>query len=166
MQYLVVAVVLLGVLTLLNLALTAGLVRHLRRSDGRDATIGGVPVGHTVGDFAGLDTEGRPVARDLLAGPTLVGFFTPGCEPCEDLLPRFERKAGTLPHDSLAVVHAVRAQDADGYVARLSPVARVVVEAPGGSLQEAFQVSGFPSVFLVGGDGTVIADDLDAVPVA
>ncbi|MEU4572835.1 TlpA disulfide reductase family protein [Nonomuraea sp. ATR24] len=163
MQYLVAAVVLLGVLSLLNLALTAGLIRRLRQFD---APARGVPVGHPVGGFTAQDTEGRPVARELLTGPTLVGFFTPGCEPCEDLLPRFVARAGALPHDCLAVVHAVRAEDAEGYAARLAGAARVVVEGPGGPVQRAFQVAAFPAVFLVGGDGTVLAGDLDAIPVA
>lgn len=166
MAYLAAAVIVVGLLCLLDLVLTYGVIRRLREHTERlnelhagTAPTGGVPVGEVVGEFAATTTEGEPVSRELLTGPTLVGFFSPGCEPCAAELPRFVEHAESMP-DGARQVLAMVDGDADvatEYTGRLSPVARVVLEGHGGALGTAFAVTGYPALYVVGGDGTVLA---------
>ncbi|MEV0581438.1 TlpA disulfide reductase family protein [Nonomuraea sp. NPDC050310] len=159
MVYLTAAVVVLSLLTLLNLLLTVGVIRRLRaEAASRRDELGGVRVGAVVGEFATTDVDGRPISRGRLNERTLVGFFTPGCEPCAELLPRFVERAGQVPYDVIAVVSG----PAEDYVRELAPVAAVVAEGSTGALQEAFRVMAFPSVYLIDGSGTVVAEGLDA----
>ena len=69
MPYLVAAVVLLGVLCVVNLLFTLGILRRLRAQ----ATWTPTPVvalspGSTVGEFSARTTTGEPVSRDAMAG--------------------------------------------------------------------------------------------------
>jgi thiol-disulfide isomerase/thioredoxin len=174
--YVVAALVFTCLLTLLNLLLLLGVVRRLRAQDGRtDRPAGGStrleplpPVGTLIEDVAAVDVAGIPVRR---ADLDLVGFFSPGCEPCDALLPQFIGYAAGLPggrDDVLAVVVGVPGEVAEA-VARLSAVARVVVEEPpAGPLAGAFRVTGYPAVFRLDGTGRVLGSgaSLDRLPVA
>jgi thiol-disulfide isomerase/thioredoxin len=128
------------------------------------------PVGTVVADFAVPTVDGGSVSRDGLAAGTLVGFFTPGCEACEELLPAFVAYAGTFPGGAERVVAVVEAMadDAARYIATLSPVARVVADPPGrGVIVPAFGVRAFPGVVLVGAGGRITASgaSIAALPV-
>lgn len=166
MAYLVAAVVILGLLCLLNLVLNVGLIRRVRTHTDRLDQLAkamspydGVPVGERVDDFTATTVGGAPVSRDLLIGRTLVGFFSPGCQPCATELPLFIEYARSMPDGPGQVLAVVTAADAGGaeYVERLAEVARVVVEGHGGALKAAFQVAGFPMLYLLGADGVVLA---------
>ena len=97
----VVAVV--GVVVVLNLLLTVGVVRRLREHTERLATLGGSPgaatlaAGQRVGEFATTAIGGEPVACDLLPGRALVGAFTSGCGACAERLPDFLVRAKGFP---------------------------------------------------------------------
>lgn len=177
MTYVVVALVVTNVLTLLNLLLLFGVIRRLREQ--RFPPVGGLsgpqplPVGAQIDAFATTDVDGGPLRRDELPGGALVGFFSPGCAPCEALVPKFAAHAERLSggRNSVLAVIAGNPQEAADYVARLSPVARVVVEEPaGGVVVRAFHVSGYPSVFQLDGEGRVLASEASmdrlAVPAA
>jgi thiol-disulfide isomerase/thioredoxin len=162
MTALTFAVVLLGALCVLNLLLTFGLIRRLRQDAGTGPRSGAAlpqppmaPVGTAV--------RGTSIGWD---GETLVGFFSPGCGPCEQQVPAFVDLAGSRDrHGVLAVVFDPAGQSAE-LVRRLGQVARVVVEdTPDGALQTALQVKGYPSYCIVR-DGIVVsvagrAADLD-----
>ncbi|MEV7230786.1 hypothetical protein AB0M79_27750 [Polymorphospora sp. NPDC051019] len=150
MNVLTSAVVLVGALCVLNLLLTFGVIRRLRQGIGSLPEPGGAmpgppmaPVGTTVlGADAGWD------------GETLVGFFTPGCGPCEQQLPAFIEHARTRER-VLAVVFDPANNSAE-LVRELGEVARVVVEdTPDGALQTAFQVKGYPG-YCVLRDGIIV----------
>jgi thiol-disulfide isomerase/thioredoxin len=188
MAYLTAAVVVVGLLCLLDLLLTLGVIRRLREHTSKLAQLAsglsagfpeelGVPVGEAVAGFAATATGGGLVSRELLAGRTLVGFFAPGCGPCEEQLPGFVEYAQSLPGGPgqavAVVVGGDGAQDTKGseYVERLDPVAQVVVEAPGGPVQSAFRVNGYPTLYLVDIGGVVVAGGmsmraLENVPVS
>lgn len=170
MSYLAAGLGLLALLTLFNLVLLLGVVRRLREHSERlDGTGAGLPVpegpmmpaGETVGAFTTTTTDGDTVARELLDGETLVGFFSPSCQPCKTQLPRFVAHAKSFAGGRDQVLAVVVIGDADEdpepYVTALAGVARVVVEPHGGPLYDAFDVNGFPSVALVDAAGTIQA---------
>jgi hypothetical protein len=161
MPYLITAVVLVGVLGLVNLALTAAVMRRLRslaeRSPARSPAPGMLAPGSTVAPFTGVTVDGSPVTLDGLATPALIAFLAPGCRPCEDLLPELVTRAGRHPAGALAVITAADPGEATGYRHRLDGTAHVVVEDVDGALNRAFSVSAYPTVYLVDGDGRVLA---------
>ncbi|MCF6471904.1 TlpA family protein disulfide reductase [Nonomuraea sp. MG754425] len=167
MEYLAAAVVVVGLLCMVNLLLMVGVIRRLRKLAARPAyglpPTDGLAVGERMPEFAATTTAGEPISHDLLGGPALVGFFTPGCEPCQELLPRFVARAREFHGQALAVVVATSAEDAAEEAEHLAGVARVVVEEPGGALQDAFSVSGYPTVYVIDADGAVAGTDLDAL---
>ncbi|MEH1166997.1 TlpA disulfide reductase family protein [Micromonospora sp. CPCC 205539] len=164
MLYLTAAVVILTLLTLFNLMLMLGVVRRLRDHTGRFAemtrsVMPDVPVlarGRAVPAFSAATRDGGQFTTESLDGDTLVGFFSPSCAPCQALAPRFAEYAERFPGGRDRVL-AVVAEDADPavYVKMFAPVARIVVEEPGGPVATAFEVSGFPALCLIAADGTV-----------
>jgi thiol-disulfide isomerase/thioredoxin len=157
MPFLVTAVVLLFVLCLVNLTLTFGVIRRLRQP--------GAPIpaarrtadhlamaGSIVGAFAVRTVDGTPMSPAGFTAPTLVGFFAPGCAPCADLLPAF--LAVAAHREALAVVDD--GTDDTDYVTRLSAVAPVARAEQAALLIEAFRVTGFPAVCLVGPGGVIL----------
>lgn len=174
MALLIAAVVLVGILGGVNLLLTIGVVRRLREHSellaGTPRVVDNdppVPVGSVVGEFTVTTADGEVVTRDSLDGGTVVGFFSPGCGPCEELLPRFVEYAASERVRVVAVVAAPDVQ-AGEMAAQLAPVARVVVEdAFGGPVSTAFGVRGYPALCVVDGDGIVTAggSTMDALPV-
>ncbi|GAA2846487.1 TlpA family protein disulfide reductase [Nonomuraea rubra] len=160
MAYLVTAVVLVALLGMVNLLLTIGLIRRLRRESGpRPMLAEGLAPGAGVPRFAAMTTNGEPVSEELLGAPALVGFFSPGCQPCKELLPLFVERARGTSDGVLAVVAAVPGQDATAYLEPLAQVARVVTEPPQGPVQRAFKVGAFPTIITIDAGGTVAGTD-------
>jgi hypothetical protein len=160
--YTVAAIGVVGLLCSLNLLLTLGIIRRLRehteqladKSPGVDVML---PVGSTVGEFAARTTDGEYVSRQSLSGETVVAFFSPGCAPCEELLPRFVDHVVDARNDVLAVIVGPEAEAAE-MVTRLRPVAPVVLEGPNsGQVSAAFGVGGFPVICVVAANGRVMA---------
>jgi hypothetical protein len=142
------AVGLVGGLCVFNLVLTFGVIRRLRELSDAAAHDVAVPVGQAVGDFAARTTNGDTVSRD---SAQLVGFFSPGCQPCEECIPQFvddptERKLAVLVGDG-----------SEAYAARLATAAAVVVEPPAGPVSQAFRVTSYPTLCLVDPGGVVLA---------
>jgi hypothetical protein len=166
MAFLAAAVVVVGPLCLLDLVLTLGVIRQLRQH----ATLLGrlqqerpggfaMAAGETVADFAATTTGGEAVSRELLGGRSLVGFFLLRCQPCAQQLPRFVEFARSVPGGAervLAVVAGGPIEETE-YARQLAPVARVVIEEARGPVQAAFQVRGFPTLYLVDAGGVVAA---------
>lgn len=169
MTVLEAAVVLVGVLCVVDLALTVGVIRRLREYEGLRGA-GGRPAsvaspGSPVGRFAATTLAGDELTLDSLveataSGEALVGFFSPHCEPCEKLLPDFVAYASGLAGNGGARVLAVivgDAGEATGMVQALEPVAHLVVEGHAGGIAGAFQATSFPALFTVDGAGRVTA---------
>lgn len=179
MKPLVVAVCLLALFSLVHLMVTIAVVRRLREHaillSRRPTGDPGGPIaaaGTAVGGFSTTGTAGEQVSDDDLTGRTLVGFFSPGCAPCREIMPRFvgsAREIGGERDHVLAVVVGEPVEAAE-YAETLALVGRVVVEPPDGPVTTAFGVTGYPAVALVA-DGTILAsgismDDLAAATVA
>ncbi len=175
MTYLVAAVALLGVLCLLNLLLMLGVLRRLRA--GAEET-GSIPTIKARGLLRGsrpgtflvrtLD-DGRITQADLAGdGPTLIGFFSPGCGPCAAELPAFAARAADWPGGPERVL-AVIADDTEvgaEFAEPLAGLARVVVDGLDGPVATAFGVGAFPSFGILDGTAMVSAEanKVEALP--
>ena len=161
MSYLVAAVLLVGLVGAFNLALVFGVIRRLRvhgeklsRLDASPAdTL--LPAGAVVPPFVASTVDGRAVSRDTLADRTVVGFFTPDCEPCRERVPEFLAYAAGFPGSALAVAVG-DPLETETLVAALA-AADVVAEPVGGPLQSAFRVSGYPALCVVDSSGLLLA---------
>ncbi|MEV0613649.1 TlpA disulfide reductase family protein [Nonomuraea sp. NPDC050404] len=168
MMYLAAAIAALTVLCVLNLLLTVGIIRRLRTMSARQDTLmslpDSLPIGARLPEFETTTVDGEPISSALLGTPALIGFFSPTCPPCKELLPRFIEQARLDPANALAIVVTGSDDKAADEVARLREVAHVVVEPLAtGPLQQTLRVTGFPTLYVVGADGTVLAHDLDHV---
>lgn len=157
MPFIVTAVVLVFLLCLVNLTLTYGVIRRLRQADAtvtapRRSADHLASAGSVVGAFAATTVDGARISPAGFTAPTLVGFFAPGCAPCTELLPAF--LVAATDRSALAVVDD-GANDAE-YVARLSAVGPVVRAEQAALLVDAFGVTGFPAVCLVGAGGVIL----------
>lgn len=177
MPYLAAAVVLVGVIAVLDLLLTVGVVRRLREqaevlrelrttADADPVIEVILPAGRTVADFTAGTLSGRTLSREGLSTATLVGFFSPHCEPCREQVPRFLAYAAGFDGAVVAVAAGDPTETAD-LVAELAGVAEVVVQDENGPLEKAFGVHGYPALCLLEPGGRVVASGygLDSLPV-
>jgi thiol-disulfide isomerase/thioredoxin len=174
MPVVVSLVVLVGAICVLDLVLTLGVIRRLREHTELIAKMGqggvGIPepmlgAGETAGDFEAVATTGEVIARDGLAGQTLLGVFSPGCSACVERLPGFVELAREWEggrDQVLAVVVDMAGEGAEQYVGKLEPVARVVVETRRGGVNAALKVQAFPAIGVLADGGRVLTNKLEA----
>ncbi|MEE4599187.1 hypothetical protein V2J94_46540 [Streptomyces sp. DSM 41524] len=167
MPFLIAAVILVGALCALDLALTLSVIKRLREHTellaGARQRPRHIEVGTEIGGFDTTTIDGERLLPGMLPEQTLVAFFSPDCEPCRTKLPSFVEHARHHPDGRagvLAVVIGDTVQSA-GFVSELSPVARVVVEERDGALSAAFDTHSYPTILRVerAGDGLVVADN-------
>ena len=172
MPFVVAALVLLGLVCVVNLVLTFGLIKRLREQAGTTAVAAepslAIGPGDVPGAFMVSTLDGEPVTPDTVAG-RLVGFFASGCRPCQDALPAFAAHLGRLGdrrRTALAVVVEAGA-DVSHLVDPLRDLVPVVVEPPMGPMAEAFRATGFPSFYVLDTTGTVTVSghNWDRLPV-
>ena len=161
-----VVVVLVAVVAVLNLVLTMGVIRRLREQQGALAALRRheqrLPsVGAVVTDFDTVDADGRRLSHRDLTGPALVGFFTPGCEPCRALLPRFVAELADSGRRGVAVIVTEPGEDDTEYRQSLARVARVVIERPHGTVQRAVGTDVYPTIVALDEHLTVTASGTD-----
>ncbi|WP_169950556.1 hypothetical protein [Microbispora sp. H11081] len=178
MPFLTALVLGVGVLCLVDLVLTVGVIRRLREHQeilaARPVTSPPIvlPPGATIGGFSAVSTDGVHVSDGTLTEPVLVGVFSPDCPACHDRLPQFAERARTFPggRGNVLAVLVGTEDEVAGQRRTLEPVALVVIEDYGTGLTEALRVKGFPSFAVVAADGRVLAsgatpEDLDKIPV-
>jgi peroxiredoxin len=180
MPYLVTGLIAVATLASLNLFLTLGITRRMRRQADAALSHGSGPVsepqelilevGKRPADFVATTVDGRELSLASLAGPALVGFFAPRCSPCEAWIPRFAEAAAAMSAtggQALAVVVG-RRDEAEKYVSALGGSAHVVVEqSTDGPLSNSFAVQGYPSMVRLDVTGTVASNsnhDVVAAP--
>lgn len=170
MAYLTAAVILVGVLCLLNLVLTLGVIRRLREHSEQLSAAGGagpkpiLSAGEPIGEFEATTADGAVVSRStLLDGEShLVGFFSVNCQFCKEQLPRFvEYARGVAGGRQRVLAVVVDDGDTSELVSALDPVARLVLEPHDGPLATAFGVTGSPAFCRVAEDGTVADSGYD-----
>ncbi|WP_328995770.1 hypothetical protein OG394_14010 [Kribbella sp. NBC_01245] len=172
--FLTALVVVVGIVGVLNLLLTFGVIRRLKEYDQAIAKIPhgamhSVPSeamrapGSEVDEFTAVSTDGVPVTKESLHAQTLVGFFSVGCAPCTESAPKFAAHAVGVPggKDSvLAIVVADGDDDPSELAGILGEGARVGVEGYDGPIATAFGVTAFPTYGVVAG-GRITATSLD-----
>lgn len=163
--YSIVAIV--GLVCVLDLLLTVGVIRRLREHTqllagaSTDGPPPAVMLGpdEQVGSFQAEAVSGESLTQDLFQeGPTLVGVFAHGCSSCEERLPQFVDYAKDFrggPERVLSVVVG-DAENGPLHLDDLRTVGRVVLESrPGSPVTTALGVKGYPAFAMVDPDGTV-----------
>lgn len=162
MPYLIAGLVLVGLLSLFNLALTLALARRLRTT---------TPHAEAESGRRSVDRQRprRPGERvtafsGRFAETGLVAFLSPSCEPCQEQVPHVQAYARELgPERALVVVvddNEDPAKVAEA-IAAFDGTAQVVVGRTGDAMSTAFGVDTYPALFLINADGTVAAYDHD-----
>jgi peroxiredoxin len=165
-----VAVVLIGVLSLVNFTLTFAVIRQVRRygemlasrGAGRRQPAWHIQAGSPAPEFTAATVSGGRVSlSDLTGARSVVAFFGVGCPPCRAQLPEFTRYARSFPGGAAQVIAVVietegrREEKADDYVRELAGAATVVVEPREGPMVQAFSVSGQPTIYVLDERGRV-----------
>lgn len=140
-------------LTLLNLSLTAALIRHVRdhkpEGDGHHPTLSMGVIGQRVGAFQAPAIGGGTLSeRDLAGVDSLVAFVSTGCPPCEEVV---DGLADRTPMPERRLIVFVLGDDGDAVaVAARLPRASVSRTELNGRVAEAFGgVDGYPRLLLV-----------------
>jgi thiol-disulfide isomerase/thioredoxin len=164
------AVVLIGVLSLVNFVLTFAVIRQLRRfgeqlagrGAGRRLPEWHIQAGSPIPEFTATTFSGGRVSlSDLTGARSVVAFLFVGCAPCRALLPELARYARSFPGGAAQVLAVVvkaegeREENPHDYVRELAGAATVVVEPRGGPTAQAFSVSGYPTIYLLDERGRV-----------
>ena len=119
MAILTAAVILVGVLVLLDLLLTLGLIKRVRTHaelldklvNATPASVhavepGQLPPGKPIGEFTATTSDGLEISRESFDGGLVLGFFSTWCDTCAEQLPGFLAYAEPLGRERvLAVVH-------------------------------------------------------------
>ncbi|MGW6934543.1 TlpA family protein disulfide reductase [Lentzea sp. NPDC054927] len=173
MSVLTAAVVVVGILCVLDLLLSFGIIRRLREQnealrDLREKQAATEPdIMAPAGSAISLSAVDAADAADAVdVSGALVGFFSPNCEPCKERVPQFIEYA-TGHRGKVIAIAAGDPDEVADLVVRLGEVAEVVVEEMGGPLHTAFGTTGYPAVCLVDDDSTVVASgwEMSALPV-
>ncbi len=159
MPFLTAAVIVVGVLCVLDLLLTVAVIRRLREHGTRLAALDALgppigptflPAGSAVPEFSGRTVDGEPVSRATLGdGPGAIAFLRPDCQPCRDRVPDLRSFAAALPGGRARVLVVVTADGdaAGGMGDDLREVAQVVSGPSAAAIVAAFEVSGFPTFY-------------------
>ncbi|MEV8374238.1 hypothetical protein AB0P21_15960 [Kribbella sp. NPDC056861] len=175
MAVLSTAVVLIGLIALLNLVLTIGVIRRLRAQPPADQHqhAGGLrpavdvrpttlEPGERVPGIDAVTIDGIAVQLPF-EGRSLIGFFSPSCSTCREQLIPFVVTAERQPAGVrvLAVVAGSDDDTAKAYVDELlagRSEVLIVREDEDGPVQKAFGIKGFPA-FAIVDDGQLGVSD-------
>ncbi len=159
MPFLIAAVVLVGMLCLVDLLLTFAVLRRLREHTTELERLAGGPrtlpfdpsflIGRTLPDTA---TRAAP-------SPRLVGFFDADCGSCHEHAPKFAAEA--RPGTSLAFVTGAGRQ-VQNLVDVVGRVSAVVVAEEAAAVAADLGIQVFPMFLLVDADGRIVRADTDA----
>ncbi|MGV9773223.1 TlpA disulfide reductase family protein [Streptosporangium sp. NPDC003464] len=153
-----VVITLMALFNVINLLVTIGIRRRLKHLDNPTAGktefspppgAGRALLGAEVKTFATRTVEGRSITHADLREGTVVGFFVPGCDPCEKNLPRFVDLARSLrrKRESILAVVIDDAIDPAPMLQELGDVGHVVLDPLEGELLSAFSTSTFPTYY-------------------
>ncbi|MFC4035034.1 TlpA family protein disulfide reductase [Streptomyces polygonati] len=161
MAVLTAAVVVLGILCVLNLAVTAAVIRRLRTvpATGSRPPVAGLAPGSAVPQLALRDERGEPVTRaSLLGHHTLVAFFATDCPECSIHAPELVGRGAELGAAGVRLLTALvdTGPDRNGLRRLLGGAGTLLVGEASAELAARFATEFTPAYFLVGPDGTVL----------
>ena len=166
MAILIAAVALVGVLCLLDLLLTFGVIRRLREHTDLLSGLGqsqvlGLGKGKSPGTFSAMTTAGNVVTD--AAQLRMVAFLSSSCSVCPERVPPFVAYLNDyrLGRDSVLAVIQGGPDEPVPYLDQLAEVALVCVEPEDGEVAQAFEVNGYPLFFLLDVDGVVTTSTYD-----
>lgn len=152
----------IAIFCVLNLLLTYGVIRRLRLHSERLARqeTAFKPSRMAVrSTFVAKAVGGREISYDTLRGSRVVAFLSPGCRPCEELLPKLARAiktSGVSPDQVFAVISSGEdGEGEDAYLERLAPISTVVSRDQASIVAAAFGVRGYPFICSVSRDGSL-----------
>lgn len=172
MTVLIAAVILVGVLCLLDLLLTFGVIRRLREHTAMLAggmgltSLVGLASGERPGAFSATTNSGEVITSSSRL--RVVGFFSSSCAACSERVPPFIEYLRRHDVGRDAVLAVIQATDgAPQYLEQIARVALVYVEPDDGDVSRAFKVTGFPAFCLLDADGAMVVSGYDpaALPV-
>jgi peroxiredoxin len=159
-----VAVVALTAFVVLNLALTAAVIRRLRVLNERlsPPDPGGLPIGTEVPGFEVTAADGGSLTPAVFTGhETLIAFYSNSCSGCKKEAPEFAATAARFATRDVQVLSVLTSSDLDeedldqrALRDLLAESSRLVVDDEG-AIARAFAVIATPSYFTVGADGRV-----------
>jgi hypothetical protein len=164
MPYLVGAIVLVGLVAALNLALTFVLIGRMRALAAARPAFGEFDPDRLLAGLVGMPltdlTAATPSARAEVEGARLVALLSTTCSVCQDEAPAFAERASRWPggpDEVLAVIKSTEDPAAAADLrALLSGHSRVVVDETG-ELAAAFGVDMFPVFLATDADGRISA---------
>jgi thiol-disulfide isomerase/thioredoxin len=168
MPVLIAAVAVVGVLCLLDLLLTFGVIRRLREHTDmltRQERSADPPPGLSSGDvpaeFSVVTTDGEPLSG--AAGLRIVAFFASWCSVCPERVPSFIEYLSNnrIARGSVLAVVVDGDSEPPPYLAELAYVARTCIESADGEVGKAFKVTGFPAFFLLDAENAIAASGYD-----
>jgi thiol-disulfide isomerase/thioredoxin len=150
-----------GVFSLLNLLLLLLVAHRLRQVAAAlppSRPRPWLPPGTQVPDFEAATIDGETVTLSQLRGkPSIVAFFSVGCEPCREQVPLFAIFVTGDQAPDAAVAVIVGGPDSQGFTEQLAGKAVLVNESPGGAIGQAFHATAFPALYLLDEEGVVTA---------
>ncbi|MFJ7630083.1 TlpA family protein disulfide reductase [Streptomyces sp. NPDC097595] len=171
MAVLTAAVVVLGLLCLLNLAVSTAVIRRLRLLGVRMNPVPGAgpAIGDLVPAFDVVAEDGTALNPDFLHGRhTLIAFLSTTCSACVAHAPELALRAAGLGASGTQVLMVLLDDGADARGLRklLSPAGTLLTGENALAFMTACQVEATPTYWLTGEDGTLVAElqDLDSLP--
>jgi hypothetical protein len=163
MAILSAAIVVVGLLCLADLLLTFGVIRRLRdhakqlAAFPQDTVVTDLAAGEVPPPFTALGITGEQLTGPI--GLRLVAFFSAGCSACPERVPACVDylRENHIARDEVLVVISSSQPEPVGYAEHFAEVAPVCVEPPGGELETAFKVRGYPAFCLLDATGSVSA---------
>ncbi len=166
----VAALIVVGLLCLLDLLVTFGVIRRLRQHAEllrdhqmpADHPVIGLATGQAPEPFTTVTADGSAVVGP--AGLRLVGFFSAGCSACPERVAPFAaylRTSHIAREEALAVLLVAEDMAPPAYLGTLAAVAQVSVQPLDSEVARAFAVSGYPAFCLLDGDGAVLTSGYD-----
>lgn len=162
MLYLSIAVALLAALVLVDLVLSAAVIRRLRETEAKliemtTPSASGLPVGAAMPEF--VSPDGQVSSADLAGSPALIGFFSAGCRHCPAQAEALADRAAEIGGAGVRVVSFLTVGDgaADELAPMLSKAGLLVTEGDTSAAMTTFQVQGTPAFVMFGADGRLVA---------
>jgi thioredoxin-related protein len=156
------AVIVLTVLVLIDLLLSAAIIRRLRETEAQLADVmpstqPGLKTGTPMPDFSSKD--GSFTRADVLDTPVLIGFFSTGCRYCPTQAEQLAHRSSEIARRGIRVVNVLTVLDEDvpdDITPVLEKSGTVVTEQGPGGLMATFSVSGTPTFLLFDSHGTLL----------